>query len=279
VTGWSPQRAELSAADAAGRARVDVRLVGSMAEAVEVDRLLASVWRPGSSTGPVPREMLRALSHAGAYVAAAHRDGETVGASVGFLAPPDERTLHSHVTAVATRVRNEGVGHALKLHQRAWAWQRGLRRITWTFDPLVARNAHLDICRLGARPVDYLVDFYGDVDDVVNDGQPTDRLLVTWPVDDPLDAVAQCAKALESDLPALVVAADGTPRRLETPDGAKRVTVQVPGDILAVRAEGVAAALAWRRAVRDVLGGLMGEGYDVRGFTSGGSYVLHRAES
>ena len=72
------------------------------------------------------------------------------------------------------------VGTAIKLHQRDWALAHGGTAITWTYDPLVARNAHFNLNRLGARPERYLLDVYGELRDDLNRGDPSDRLLVRW---------------------------------------------------------------------------------------------------
>jgi predicted GNAT superfamily acetyltransferase len=74
-----------------------------------------------------------------------------IGASVGFFAAPDDRSLHSHITGIVGDHRGRGLGRLLKQHQREWALARGVHRITWTFDPLVARNASFNLRVLGAR--------------------------------------------------------------------------------------------------------------------------------
>ena len=93
--------------------------------------------------------------------------------------------LHSHLLAVAEDRRGQGLGLALKQSQRAWALQRGITRVTWTFDPLVVRNAELNLRRLGAVAGEYLPDHYGRMRDAFNAGDATDRLLVRWQLDSP----------------------------------------------------------------------------------------------
>ncbi|WP_344926005.1 hypothetical protein, partial [Streptosporangium carneum] len=165
---------------------------------VRVYRLFDEIWRSEPGNAPISVEMMRALSHTGNYVAGAYRQERLVGASVAFLAAPAGRVLHSHVTGAVTHTvthtvadtvtgaaTGRGVGFALKQHQRAWALQRGLERVTWTYDPLVRRNAHFNLTKLGARPVEYLPSFYGAMDDVINAGDESDRLLVSWPLTAP----------------------------------------------------------------------------------------------
>ncbi len=96
----------------------------------------------------------------------------------GSSAPPADDALHSHIAGRRRGLGRPHVGFALKLHQRAWALRRGVPEIAWTFDPLVSRNAYFNLVKLGARPVEYLPNFYGVMDDGINGGDETDRLLV-----------------------------------------------------------------------------------------------------
>ncbi|WP_084104071.1 hypothetical protein [Demequina sp. NBRC 110056] len=171
---------------AAARAGVEIRLLEPAEVAAAAD-LLASIW----GTATVEPPLMIALRHSGAYVAGAFdsrqapsgQSGRMLGACIGYFAQPLGQTLHSHVAGVAPGTERRGIGMAMKLHQRAWAHDLGLSAITWTFDPLVSRNAAFNLSRLGVDVAEYLVDFYGDMSDGVNAGQGSDRLLVRWAVD------------------------------------------------------------------------------------------------
>ncbi|NDF83049.1 MAG: hypothetical protein EB130_07820 [Actinobacteria bacterium] len=90
--------------------------------------------------------------HAGGHASLAEVDGVVVGATWGFLASHEGRLgLHSHVTGVLSAHANAGVGLALKHHQWQWASKQGLDFVTWTFDPLVRRNAYFNLVKLGAN--------------------------------------------------------------------------------------------------------------------------------
>ena len=130
-------------------------------------------------------ELIRAIGHAGGYVAAAYTGEQMIGGSLGFLARHlEEPALHSHITGILPGVRHTGLGRTMKRHQRAWAAERGLTWVTWTFDPLVRRNAWFNLGVLGAEVHEYLVDFYGPIADSINAGDESDRLLVAWAVHD-----------------------------------------------------------------------------------------------
>lgn len=243
----------------------------ALPELEQTQSLYRRIW--GES--PVNLEQLRAMTHAGNYAAGAYRGEELVGACVGFFAAPLGEAMHSHVAGVDDR--GHGVGYALKLHQRAWALAQGLREITWTYDPLVRRNAHFNLVKLGARPREYLVDFYGELADAVNAGQGSDRLLVAWDLTGPEAAAASEGRrgepAADRAPAALAVSAQGAPAPARTKSGT--VLVAVPEDIEQLRRDDPALARQWRHAVRDVLGGLMAGGARVVGLAPGG-YVVEQ---
>lgn len=207
-----------AATDAATAAGVRVRELRELAELDEVYRLYDSIWRPDPKNPPVTTELLRALTKAGNYVGGAYDGDELIGACVGFFSAPAEVSMHSHVAGVSGAARGRNVGFALKLHQRAWALRRGVSTISWTFDPLIRRNAYFNVAKLAARPTEYLMNFYGDMRDGINSGDDTDRLLVRWELDTPAVGAAAARRSTRTDvrlMPGATVAlacdADGRP--------------------------------------------------------------------
>ncbi|WP_084040168.1 hypothetical protein [Demequina sp. NBRC 110053] len=276
-------RARSDADSAARRAAVEVRALRA-GEVAQAARLLTAIW--GNPTIEPP--LMVALEHSGAYVAGAFAAGEPdrmVGACVGYFAQPLGQALHSHVAGVAPGTERRGVGMAMKLHQRAWALERGLTRITWTFDPLVSRNAAFNIERLGVDIDEYLVDFYGEMSDGVNAGQGSDRLLAAWRLDKPLptrppaasteaarpDAVARDQtpphrERHSASASALEPGSSGDPR-VRVPDpSAPEIAIAVPPDIEALRRERPESAARWRGAVRGAMVPLLDRGWRVTGF-------------
>ena len=270
----SAGRAMKAAAEAAGsaarNARVTVRELGGIAELSAVERLYDEIWHPDAAA-PIATELLCAFAKAGNYVVGAFDTEQLVGACVGFFSAPARATLHSHITGVSPHLLGRSVGYALKLHQRAWALQRGVTAIEWTFDPLVRRNAYFNLVKLGARAVEYLPNFYGGLRDAINAGDETDRLLVRW------DLLAPDARAArpgaETNAPvALEAAADGAPV-LGMLD-ADLSLVAVPSDIETLRSQDPERAKQWRTAMRTALGGLMASGARVSRFDREGWYVV-----
>lgn len=228
---------------------LDIRLLDTTDDIDRLVQLFNQVW--GTTTAVIGMELLRAIGHAGGYVAAAFAaDGEQmVGGSVGFLGRHlDQPVLHSHLTGILPGARSTGIGRAMKLHQRTWAAERELTWVTWTFDPLVRRNAWFNLTVLGAAVHEYLVDFYGPIDDAINAGDESDRLLVAWPVRD--------------------AAVASPPQEEET------FTVPTPEDIVVLRRTAPGEAEAWRRRVRLELGGPLEDGASVVAFTRTGEYVV-----
>ncbi|MGW5421228.1 GNAT family N-acetyltransferase [Streptomyces sp. NPDC003943] len=246
---------------------LDVRELHTMEDLDTVSRLYAGIWGTAADSPPVSAEVMRALSHAGNYVAGAYEQGRLVGASVGFYGDPVGTTLHSHITGAS---QGRGIGLALKLHQRQWALARGLGRITWTYDPLIRRNAHFNLVKLGARPEEYLRSFYGAMDDAINGGDESDRVLTAWDLTAPgpytFDLPADVARGVRDD--------DGRP--VIGPTDAHTVLIDLPDDIESLRRTDPGAARDWRLAVRHTLGGLLAEGARVAGFHDRRSYVIHR---
>jgi predicted GNAT superfamily acetyltransferase len=229
----------------------EIREVFDIAGLTAVNDLLQQVW--GTPVPLVTLELLRAITHSGGYVAAAFTPaGSMVGASVGILARQGgDPALHSHVTGLLPAVRRAGIGRMLKLHQRAWAAERGIDWITWTFDPLVRRNAWFNIAILGAEVDEYLPAFYGEMTDAINVGDDSDRLHVAWRVSAPVPSIPRDGRGV------------GAVALIPTPE-----------DVVDLRRRDPAAVARWRRSTREALLDALGAGHCVVGFTRDGNYVI-----
>ncbi|ONI76299.1 GNAT family N-acetyltransferase [Actinosynnema sp. ALI-1.44] len=279
----SSAEAVTAARAVAAASGVEVRELTEIADLSAVAGLFESIWQSVPGARPVSTELLRAMSTAGNYVAGAFEHGELLGACFGFFGNPGKASLHSHIAGVARAGTGRGVGHALKLHQRGWALRQGVSVITWTFDPLVRRNAYFNLGKLGARPIGYLPDFYGPMQDSINGSGDTDRLMVGW------DLTSPDVRAAASGRPVLIDAqALGAAKALSVDSGGgplvgvadtPTVLVAVPPDIERLRRADPARGKAWRAALREVLGGLMADNARVTGFDRAGWYVISKERS
>lgn len=208
-------------------------------------------WAMDAGTEITPN-LLQAMVHSGAYLSGAFIDGECVGAAFAFPATTGGPHLHSHMTAVIDKFRDKGIGHALKVDQYKWAKQNNYKEITWTFDPLVARNAKLNILKLGVDISAYYPNFYGDMPDELNAGDESDRVMASLKV--------------VGDAP--------TPRTAISAPDKSAVLIAIPSDIVAIRVKDIAENLRWRRLVRDEFVGVLARGGKVVGFSVNNEYVV-----
>jgi len=221
----------------------------------------------------VPPAMLQVSRKMGGIVAGAFDGNRLVGFVYGITGVRDGAVAHwSHMLAVAEDARDRGIGRRLKAHQRAELLAAGISRMFWTFDPLVARNAHLNLERLGARIVEYVRDMYGDnpmsrTDSVIG----SDRFVVAWELGDGGTAGRRNGGPTDrrnggptgaSEAPVIRSVSDPL---VEAPT----VWVAVPRDIQALKQQDPAAALAWRASSRRAFEHYLGRGYAVVGFARG----------
>ena len=193
---------------------------------------------------------LIATVHAGGHLLVADSAEGIQGFCYAFAALRGvEGHLHSDMLAVSPRARGLGVGLRLKWAQREEALRRGLRLVTWTFDPMRARNARLNLHHLGGLSRELLPDFYGTTSSALHHGLATDRLMVRWELDHPRVARRAAGEAESprepATLPALVeVAWPERPSRPLAPspdlDGTGRSASRFPptGTRCAPRARG-----------------------------------------
>lgn len=228
---------------------LSIRLLDRADEMRPLAVLLGSVWNMPPDQLEISPDMLRALAFTDNYVSGAFVDGQLVGGAVGFWGrDADGPLLHSHVTGIVPTAAGSGVGFALKQHQRTWTLDHDVRRITWTFDPLVRRNAYFNLVKLGAYFDEYHEHFYDEMHDPINAGDASDRVVAIWDLEG-------------SSTP---VASDDT------------VSIEIPADIVALRETDRAAALDWRQRTREHFQRAFVDGYRAISIAKDGHYTLAR---
>jgi len=249
---------------------ITIRRVRSNEEYDACVRMQHAIWGE-DFTEAVPATILKVTQQIGGVTAGAFdADGRLLGFVFGMIGSMDGELVHwSDMLAVHHDARNKGLGRRLKLFQRELLRPLGVERMFWTYDPLVAKNAFLNIVRLGARPTEYVIDMYGsDTHSALHSGLGTDRFIVAWDLTKDGGANAQSDAALESVIRKAPIAnADGRAgSAAELPD-ADIVRVEVPGDIDAVIARDISVAAALRESTRRIFTHYMDRHYRVSGFS------------
>ena len=208
-------------------------------------------WAMDAGTEITPN-LLQAMVHSGAYLSGAFIESQCIGAAFAFPATTGGLHLHSHMTAVMRAHRDKGIGYLLKIDQWHWAKKNDYEEITWTFDPLVKRNAKLNLLKLGAGISAYYPDFYGDMPDALNAGDVSDRLIASWKVK----------------------GSEPIPRKEIITAEPNDILIEIPEDIVAIRERDLAENLRWRHKVREQFTNALAKGGQVVGFSANSEYVV-----
>jgi predicted GNAT superfamily acetyltransferase len=269
-------------------------------EMLAVEQLQRLVWA-APDIEIVPKDMLLAMVHNGGLAIGAYVGTDLVGVSFGFpgtYPTPDGPRLkhHSHILAVHPHWASQGIGFALKRAQWQMVRKQGIDRITWTYDPLLSRNAHLNIARLGAVCSTYLRSEYGEMHDGLNAGLPSDRFQVDWWINTErvrrrlsrrtrpsltLQHYRMAEATLLEALSGSTLAAIQPP---QVPPGlaGTLLLVEIPFDFMALKAAHLPLARAWRSYTRAIFEQAFATGYLVTDFVhdQGRSfYVLTHGET
>lgn len=227
--------------------QVRIRRLATAADYAACVELQELVWGAGDET--IPPIMLQISQKVGAIAAGAFDPaGRLIGCVFGLTGPRHGRLAHwSHLLAVRPDARDQGIGRRLKRFQRDRLLAMGVPTMYWTYDPLVARNAHLNLNRLGVTVEEYVTDMYGPADhNPVDRGIGTDRFIVRW------------------DLKRRTRGRTGRSRFTSAP-----VEIEIPSDIHALRDRTPGEAHAWRVETRRAFTHYLKRGYGVQGFQGG----------
>jgi predicted GNAT superfamily acetyltransferase len=248
-----------SANDQAELGQVEIRIAHTATDAALISDLFDKVWDVKSMVSP---EIMTASLHNGGYGSVVYigMDKERIAVGAAFalvgraLPGCTGPNLHSHAAGVLPEFVGKGIGEMIKRHQWHWAKENGFDTVTWTFDPLVRRNAHFNLIKLGARVLGYHQNFYGELDDGINAGEQSDRVLVRWDVagiDEPLGNSYIDPKQ-------------------------NSIVIETPADIEQLRKTDRMQSDAWRSQQREAFESAQLAGLHVIGLTNDFAYVLDK---
>lgn len=252
---------------------VEIRPLRTSAELQQCVELQRATWGADYDDLVPPSVLTVAQKIGGIASGAFGPDGRMVGFVFGLAGVRDGKVIHwSDMLAVRADVRDRGIGKRLKHYQRAAAIAAGATVMYWTYDPLVARNAHLNFNQLGVTVDEYVEDMYGTSTSDLHRGLGTDRFIVAWPLDDAHPTGAAVTRPLEpGDAPVLNPAARSmTTEKIAALDAAlpRAVRVEIPLDIVRVRDSAPDEAARWRASTRQAFQWALGRGYTVARFVA-----------
>lgn len=274
---------------------VVIRDLQSHADLEQAEALEREVWEL-ADRDVMPMAMIIATKEAGSVWLGAFDGAKLAGFAFGFLGMEHGRLmLHSHMLAVREPYRDLDLGYKLKLAQRERVLAMRVQEMTWTFDPLQSKNAHLNFGKLGVVSDIYKVDFYGPETSSVLHRNGTDRLWVRWPlasrrVRDRLqgkDYRPEVLDAFSRLQPLVQFNGDGKPLRndLSAALARQRIAIQIPSDIGAVERKDPGLAREWREATRWAFTEALQAGFfvaefcrTVRGQQGPGNYLLEKGD-
>lgn len=234
---------------------MDYRVLETIRELEQAVEVEIAVWGLNPRDA-VPLNMLRAVTHTGGLALGAYDGDAMVGMAFAFPARHNNRLiLWSHMTGVLPAYQGQDIGFTLKQKQRAWALANGYDEIGWTFDPLKRGNANFNLHRLGVIANVYHVNFYGQMEDAINVGTPSDRLEVIWRLDDPRVAALANGETIITQYPSIssensILTTKDTVPVFAPAFECPFVYVEVPSSLEGLTIE---TAGSWRLALREAL--------------------------
>jgi predicted GNAT superfamily acetyltransferase len=272
-----------------------IRELESIPDLRRAIQLEKEVWGL-SDLDATPLATAIAAQAAGAFWLGAFDAAELVGIAYAFPSLHNGRTgFHSHLLAVRDPHGHRGIGYKLKIAQRERALALGVGEITWTFDPLRSRNAHLNFAKLGVISDKYIVDFYGPQTSSPLHANSTDRLWVTWQlgnrrVSERLqgkDTRAEALDTLKHLEPLVRFNGDGVPVLSDASNALsrQRIAIEIPGDMDRIERDDMPLARKWRETTRTAFHAAVRSGFVVREFCRSirgqqgpGAYLLEKTE-
>jgi predicted GNAT superfamily acetyltransferase len=263
---------------------IKIRPVKTIEEYHDCEDLQQRVWRFDDREIIPVNELITIQRSGGVVLGAFERNGRMIGFVFGLPGLVDREVVHcSRMLAVLPEFRNSGIGMRLKLEQRKFALDLKIRVARWTFDPLQGLNAYFNIEKLGVIAREYLPNLYGHSTSILNRGLETDRFVAEWWLKS--KHVIRHLKDRSDTPPIATIISDYADRMATNTEPvsysmrqcrsfncrltSRRVFVEIPENIQAVKSENIALACDWRTKTRHIFTLYFKKGYVVVGFSSG----------
>jgi predicted GNAT superfamily acetyltransferase len=284
-----------------GRASISIRPLKAWDEYLAAEWLQREVWQMPDWRDVVPANLMVTVNkNAGLTLGAFAPDGRLIGLAFGFSGMEERdgrmKLKHcSHMLAVLPEYRSQEIGIRLKFAQREFVLAQGIDLMTWTYDPLQARNANLNLIHLGAIARRYVENAYGEMTDGLNAGIASDRFQAEWWLNSsrvqssaagqpPRFEWDELARAGARPVFETRLDAEGLPRVERTNEwSGETLLVEIPASISAVKTSSLELAREWRARTRAVFQSAFAGGYAAIGFTHASregrpraAYVLSR---
>lgn len=283
-------------------AAIAIRPLSAWQEYLAAEELQRAVWQMPDWRDAVPANLLvTAHKNGGILLGAFEPNQRLIGFAFSFLGlgsnhHPRRLKQCSHMLAVLPAYQGQKIGERLKFAQRQAALAQGVSLMTWTYDPLLALNAQLNLVRLGAVARHYIVSAYGAMTDGLNAGLPSDRFEIEWWLNSP--RAQACAETIPPHREWAALTQSGAqkifqvdfdahdlPRieQIAQPQG-DPLLLEIPADLASVKSADAALALAWRMDTRAAFQKCFDAGYVAVDFVFGArqknqraAYILSRA--
>lgn len=259
---YLPAQATVAPPVHVGSPGVHVRHLESLGDFEACVALQKVIWG-ADFDAMIPASLLQASTHVGGLVIGAFAADALVGFVFGLTGVRDGEIVHwSHMLGVRPEARDMGIGRQLKELQRSTLAARRVTRELWTFDPLQARNAHLNINRLGVRVTEYVVNMYGTTSSPLHFGIATDRLIVECSTAPPAESIQVSSAIFAQPLPVLTPMPRLGDRALDG-DLPSFALIEIPVDVQRIAEESIDAMNRWRVATREHVQWALRHGYSI----------------
>lgn len=250
---------------------IKIRSLHSIEEMEQVRKLESNIWGAEDS---IPTHQTITAEKNGGLVLGAYFEGKMIGFQYSFPGY-DGRNVYlcSHMLGIDQEFRNKGIGKLLKIAQREEALKLGYKLITWTYDPLETANGYLNISKLGGVCNTYIENCYGEMEDLLNSGIPSDRFLVEWHIakgEEEKESLRpiELNEAVKNSLIKWEENIDGLPMPIQNDSFEINdvAFVAVPKDFRTIRVTDIKIASQWRMLTRESFKKLFQSGWKVTGF-------------